>query len=95
MSLITFICIALFRAAAIHRTFADNLSAGKLKFDMLDYGVKDGWLNFGTNIKPFLSGKYKRGDALSDDDVCAIRTAMLNGQLQKSNIIITQPQFCE
>lgn len=75
--------------------FADNLSAGKLKFNMLDYGVKDGWLNFNTNLKPFLSGKYKRGDALSDDDVCSIRTAILNGQLPKGNIIITQTNLCE
>ena len=69
--------------------YADKLSAGKLRFYMTDYCV-DGWLNFNANLKPFLSGKYKKGDALSDDDVCALRAAMVSGQILHSKIIEDQ-----
>lgn len=70
--------------------YADNLSAGKLKFYMLDYGVKDGWLNFNCNLRPYLNKKYKKGEALSAEDVCTLREAMHNKQIMHSNILECQ-----
>lgn len=66
--------------------YADNLSNGKLKFYLMNYKC-DGWLNFNGNLKPYLSKKYKEGEALSKKDVCALSTAMKNGQILHSNIL--------
>ena len=79
------------RGADAGRTvfYADNLSAGKLRFYLMDYNC-DGWLNFNSNLKPFLSNKYKKGEALKKEDVCALRSAMMNGQILHSNILECQ-----
>lgn len=70
--------------------YADKLSEGKLKFDMLDYGVINAWLNFKTDLRPFTSKRYIHGDVISDDDICNMRKAMLDNQLYICNIIMTQ-----
>lgn len=66
--------------------YVTNANAGKMAVKLQSYGI-DGVLNFKTSLKPYLSRKYTSSELVSDEDVCRINDAIMEGKLLPSHII--------
>lgn len=66
--------------------YADDLRKGKMHVWLKDYAINV-FLNCKSNLKPYMSRKYKDGEVMDASDVCSLADAIERGEVLRSPFI--------